>query len=317
MHSLSEGIVGTNPIGRIAISGASGLVGRELSRALVDAGYTVIPLVRPDSKRASGDATLSWDPLHGIEDLESVPPFDSVVHLAGRSIGEKRWKAAEKDVIRSSRVDATAILAQQLAACANPPKVFVSASATGIYGECGADEIDESYPIADSGDFLGSVAADWEAACKPLNDSGLTRVVHPRLGVVMSPSGGALGKVLPLFRWFLGGRLGSGTQYWNWISLHDCVRAIVWMLENKTAVGAYNVVAPNPITNRQFTEAVARAVGRPVSLPVRAFMLRLAMGEMADALLLRSCRAVPARLLEAGFSFRDTTLDRALAACMH
>lgn len=313
MHRVVEAIVDNSAVHRVAISGASGLVGRELSSQLAALGYEVIRLVRPTSKSAGGEDSLSWDPQLGIESLDSVPPIDAFIHLAGRSIGEKRWSKAEKDLIRSSRVESTEILARQLAACANPPKVFVSASATGIYGECGTDEVAENYPVADSSDFLGSVAADWEAACKPLNDCEGTRVVHPRLGIVLGSSGGALGKVLPLFRWFLGGRLGSGDQYWNWISIHDCVRAIVWMLESQHATGAYNVVAPNPITNREFTGSVARAVGRPVSLPVPAFALRLAMGEMADALLLRSCKAVPARLLEAGFSFRDNTLDEALS----
>ncbi|GAB5405298.1 MAG: hypothetical protein Aurels2KO_35290 [Aureliella sp.] len=264
-------------------------------------------MVRPGSSNVpEGDQHLVWDPEHGIDGLSEVEPIDAFVHLAGRSIASRRWSDGEKKLIRRSRVDATQVLADQISTLSSPPKVFVSTSAVGIYGECGDRLVEDDHPIDDTGDFLGEVARDWEAATAPLVQHPTVRVVHPRLGIVMTPEGGALGKVLPLFKNFLGGRLGSGSQYWAWVSMRDCVDSIIWMLETETATCAYNVVAPNPVTNLDFTQQLASAVGRPVSLPVPAFALRLAMGEMADALLLRSCRAVPSRLLQSGFAFRDS-----------
>ncbi len=226
--------------------------------------------------------------------------MDAIIHLAGRSIAAARWSTDEKERIRTSRVAATRILVDQICELARPPAVFIGASATGIYGDRGSAPVDEQQPSGD--DFLAHVARDWEQACEPLRHRQI-RLAHARLGIVMDRSGGALAKVLPLFRWMLGGQLGSGRQYWSWIALHDCVRVLEWLLTTPTALGAYNTVAPQPVTNREFTTALARAVGKPAIWPVPKFGLRLAMGEMADALLLTSCRAVPRRLEQAGFTF--------------
>ncbi len=239
--------------------------------------------------------------------MESV---DAIVHLAGRSIASSRWTDAEKKRIRDSRVAATRRLVQQLVELNRPPAVFMGASAIGIYGDTGDKIVEEDHPSND--DFLASVARDWEEAVDPLRSQA--RVAHARLGIVLSSRGGALAKVLPLFRWMFGGRLGAGTQYWSWIALEDCVRAIVWMLENETASGPYNVVAPQPVTNAEFTRQLAKAVHRPVGLPVPKFALRIAMGEMADALLLCSCRVRPSRLLASGFQFNHSTLQHWLEA---
>ncbi len=282
---------------------------------LVSAGYEVLPMIRPGSSGGESrvEHHLQWDPQRGIDRLSEIEPIDAFVHLAGRSIASRRWSDGEKQLIRSSRVEATGILCEQLAQLPSPPKVFVSTSAIGIYGECGDQIVGDDHPTDDSDDFLADVAQHWEAAASPLIEHKGCRVVYPRLGIVLSTSGGALGKVLPLFRNFLGGRLGSGQQFWAWVSLRDCVRSIQWMLENPAATGAYNVVSPNAVTNLEFTQQVAKAVGRPVSLPVPAFALRLALGEMADAILLRSCRAVPSRLLQSGFTFHDSDLGDCLS----
>ncbi|HBE67421.1 MAG TPA: TIGR01777 family protein [Planctomycetaceae bacterium] len=297
----------SDSIQTVAVTGASGLVGSALCRQLANERFEVIRLVRPSSTETQSVPTdcLLWDPDSGIQKLDSRQ-VDAVVHLAGRSIGEQRWNALEKGRIAQSRIVSTQVLADQLASLPKPPQVMVSASAVGLYGDCADAVVDESSPPAET--FLADVASKWEAACDPLVSSTTTRVVHPRLGIVLSKSGGALAKVLPLFRRFLGGRLGSGRQYWSWISLEDCVRAIIWMLRSSQAEGPYNVVSPNPVTNADFTRDLAKAVGRPVSLPVPEFALRLAMGEMADALLLTSCRAVPSRLLADGFTFNDPQL---------
>lgn len=301
----------SDSIRTVAVTGSSGLVGAALCNRLTEQGFEVVRLIRPSSTDSGDvpDGCLLWDPDTGIQDLGSTH-LDAVVHLAGRSIGEQRWDAEEKRRIAQSRIVPTHVLARQLADLPTPPKVMISASAVGLYGDCGDDVVDESSPPA--GTFLADVASQWEAACEPLVQSSTTRVAHPRLGIVLSKSGGALAKVLPLFRRFLGGRLGSGNQYWSWVSLDDCVRSIIWMLESPQAEGAYNVVAPNPVTNSHFTTHLAKAVGRPVSLPVPEFALRLAMGEMADALLLTSCRAVPARLEAQGFTFDDPELPEFL-----
>lgn len=293
---------------RVAVSGASGLIGSALCRVLVDAGHHVVQLRRESTPRQPDDSyeQMHWVPAEGIIDFADHQPLDAVIHLAGRSIASRRWSQKEKELIRDSRVVATRRLAEQFADAAQPPAVFVSGSATGIYGNCGEAVVDESWPT-DNDSFLGEVAIQWENACQPLLGS-TTRVIHPRFGIVLSPQGGALKTMLPLFRMCLGGRLGTGQQYWSWVSLDDCVRALAWMLSESDAEGNYNVASPQPVTNAELTRLMASVLGRPAILPAPAFLLRLAMGEMADALLLNSCRVQPARLLEAGFAFHDTDL---------
>ncbi len=297
---------------RVAISGAGGLIGSRLCESLQDAGYEVWRMVRPASHREATPKVpqIEWSPLEGMKDPTLVNNFDAIIHMAGRSIAAQRWSTLEKDRLRDSRVAATEALVAQLGQLVSPPRTFLSISATGYYGDCGSEMVRETAPAAT--DFLATLASDWEAVAEPLKRVGV-RVVHPRLGMVLAGSGGALAKMLPLFRWFLGGRLGSGDQYWSWIAIDDCVSALQWLLEHPTAEGAYNLVAPNPVTNSQFTGTLAKVMGRPVSLPVPAFLLRLMLGEMADALLLASCRVDSSRLVQAGFAFKFPEL----AECLH
>lgn len=292
---------------KIAVSGASGFVGGGLLPILESRGHEVHRMVR---SRSDLDAkSIHWDPQRGMSDETALNGFDALIHLAGKSIASGRWTAAIKQEIRDSRVEATQIVASQIANLSDPPPTIVSASAVGLYGSAGDTILDED--AATGSDFLASVASDWEAACDPLRAAGL-RVVHPRLGIVLGSEGGALQKMLPLFRFGLGGKLGNGSQYWSWISLADCISALVWLLETETATGPYNLVSPQPLTNGDFTKILAAHLHRPAVVPAPAFGLRLAMGEMADALLLASCRAVPKRLLEQGFVHRHPTLDEFL-----
>lgn len=288
----------------IVVSGSHGLVGHALCEALRSDGHRVRRLVRRQPEKLSIDE-VSWDPPVGLHDPQQLSGCDCLVHLAGHSIAAGRWNEEQKRLIRDSRVLATRQLADQLLRLEAPPQALVCASAVGLYGDQGSRVVDEQAQLGD--DFLAHVARDWEAAAEPLASRG-TRVVHARLGIVLDRHDGALAKMLPIFRWAMGGRLGAGTQYWSWVSLRDCVSALQWLLADATACGPYNVVSPNPVTNQEFTHAVAAAVGKPAVLPAPSWMLRLAMGEMADALLLCSCRAIPRRLQEAGFSFRDPDL---------
>ena len=233
-----------------------------------------------------------------------------MVHLAGEPVGE-RWSGDKKRRIRESRVKGTSLLARTLAGMKRPPGVLVSASAIGIYGDRGAEELAESSRLGT--DFLASVSREWEAAADPARQAGI-RVVHPRFGVVLSPEGGALGKLLPPFKLGLGGKIGSGQQWVSWIGLHDAVRAIRFLLDTPDVSGPVNVVAPVPVTNGALTEAVGHAIGRPTIATVPEFAIRLAMGEMADATLLASQRVAPRRLLEAGFRFDYPEIEEALRA---
>ena len=284
---------------RVAVTGASGLVGSRVVTALRDRGYEVVRLVRSGNVLKADE--LLWNPASGLARPEQLNGFAAVIHLAGRSIAEARWTEAEKNRIYDSRVTATKRLVKQMLELEQRPPVFVSASAVGLYGDCGDTVVDETQPAGSS--FLADVARNWELASAPLVEAGV-RVAHARLAMVLERSGGALAKVLPLFRWGLGGRLGSGQQYWSWIAMEDVVSGLCWLLERSEAVGAYNFVAPEPVTNAEFTRVLANAVGRPAVLPAPRIALRTALGEMADALLLTSCRAVPKRLEAEGFAFR-------------
>ena len=297
---------------RILISGSSGLIGRALVARLQRGGHTITRLVR-STKRPYSEATILWQPIEGKLQLSALEGFDAVVHLAGENISSGRWTQAVKDRIRRSRVTGTKLLAESLAELEQPPRVFVSSSAMGYYGNRGDELVTED---AEPGvDFLADVCREWEAACQPAVNRGI-RVVHPRTGVVLAREGGALAKMLLPFRLCLGGRMGDGHQYMSWITLEDEVAALVHLLESDGVSGPVNLAAPNPVTNREFTRTLASVLGRPAILPVPAFMLRLVLGEMADALLLSSTRMSCEKLEQSGFSFEQAELEGALRSVL-
>lgn len=294
---------------RIAVSGSTGLIGKALAAHLRSDGHEVVRLVRSES-RASAPDTCWWQPETGVRQPEKLHGIQAVVHLAGRGIAEHRWTEHEKARLRSSRVDATERLCHDLRQLPQPPETFLCASAVGIYGDCGDQPVSENHAAGD--DFLARLAVDWEVAASALAEARV-RVIHARFGVVLSPDGGALAKMLPLFRIGLGSNLGSGRQYWSWIVLDDAVRAVEFLLTTEAGHGAFNVVAPHPVTNAEFTRTLASELRRSRFLPVPRFALRTLLGEMADAALLASCRAVPDRLTSLGFDFKAPTLAEALA----
>lgn len=298
-----------NPM-RIAITGASGLVGRATTKALEAAGHEVVRLVR---SAAGAAGTARWDPETGAVDLQALGAIDAVVHLAGENVAGGRWSAARKRRIADSRGPATLALCRTLANGPHRPATFVAASAVGIYGSPGDRWVDEQSPLGD--DFLAQVAKDWEAGTKPLADAG-TRVVHLRIGVVLDREGGALQRMLLPFRLGLGGPLGRGDQWLGWISRHDLVRVILTTLTDARYRGPVVTTAPMPVTSREFARALGKTLHRPAVLRTPAFALRLLFGEMADALLLRSFRPRPGVLLENGFVFDHPRIDLALAATL-
>jgi uncharacterized protein (TIGR01777 family) len=294
---------------RVAITGSTGLVGSEVVTVLSAAEHEVVRLVR--RVPAPGEkAVLRWDPLKREADAAGLEGFDAVIHLAGESVGSGRWTAVRKAAIRDSRVNGTRLLCDTLAELARPPKTLVCASAVGIYGDRGEEALTEESPTAAG--FLPEVCREWEAASEPAARKGI-RVVVLRIGVVLSPKGGALSRMLPLFRIGLGGVIGSGRQYVSWVALDDLPLILLHALQCGDLSGPVNAVAPRPVTNREFTEALGKALSRPTPLPVPAFALRLAVGrEMADALLLASARVLPKRLEETGYKFRFPELGGAL-----
>ncbi|MFN8093356.1 MAG: TIGR01777 family oxidoreductase [Vicinamibacteria bacterium] len=291
---------------KVAITGASGLVGRALVPYLTTGGHGVVRLVRRPS--AAPDEA-AWDPATGRIDPAALEGVDAVVHLAGEGIADRRWTAARKEALRASRVGPTRKLAETLAGLKRRPRVFVSASAIGYYGDTGDRWVDETSPAGD--DFLGRLAAEWEEATAPAARAGI-RVVSLRTGIVLSAKGGALGKMLPPFRAGLGGPLGPGTQYMSWIAMDDLIGAVHHALANDGVSGPLNATAPEPVTNAVFSRTLGRVLSRPAIAPAPAFALRLLFGEMADAALLSGARVRPAKLLAAGYRFRFDNLERAL-----
>jgi uncharacterized protein (TIGR01777 family) len=291
---------------RTAVTGASGLVGSALVPFLAAEGHEVVRLVRR-APRSKDEAR--WDPEAGEVDAAALEGVDAVVHLAGANIAGGRWTAARKALLRSSRVGPTQLLARALAGLERKPKVLVSASAIGYYGNRGDAWVTESDPPAD--DFLGRLSVEWEAAAEPVRAAGI-RVVHLRTGLVLSAAGGALGKMLLPFRAGLGGVIGPGTQYVSWIALDDLAGVVHHLLDRADLEGPVNAVAPAPVTNTVFTKTLGRVLGRPTIAPLPAFALRLALGEMADATLLSSTRVRPERLQASGFRFRFPDLEGAL-----
>lgn len=292
---------------KILISGASGLVGTALSRNLSAKGAELFQLVRSRSDESA--RSILWNPASGVEDLAQLEGFDAVIHLAGEPIAEGRWTEDKKRRIRESRVEGTKVLAEALAKLERKPSAFLSASAIGIYGSRGEEVLTEESAAGD--DFLARVCRDWEAATEAAARAGI-RTVLMRFGVILSSHGGALAKMLTPFKMGAGGRLGPGRQYMSWIALDDVVGIVDHLLEKDSTSGPVNVVAPNPVTNREFTGALGEALSRPTFLPAPAFALRLAFGEMADVALLASQRVEPARLKQSGYAFKYPELKEAL-----
>jgi uncharacterized protein (TIGR01777 family) len=286
------------------------MVGTVLRQSLSDRGFPVLQLVR---RTPQGLNQLQWDPTEALRTPEILEGLTAAVHLSGANVAGHRWTPEWKQEIRSSRVDSTRALAQTLASLKNPPQTLLVASATGIYGDRGEEVLHES--SAPGHGFLAEVCQEWEAAAQPAVDAGI-RVVHLRLGVVIGPGAGALAKLVPLFRLGLGGRLGSGRQWMSWISLTDAVSAMLFALNTPSLCGPVNFTAPQPVTNADFTRALAHAVHRPALIPAPAFALRIAMGQMADEALLASARVLPAKLTSARFPFAHPTIDQALAAAL-
>ena len=292
---------------RVAVSGSTGLVGAEVMATLSAAGHEVLRLVR--RAPAPGENAVRWDPEKGEVDAAGLEGLDAVVHLAGENIASGRWTAARKAAIRDSRVNGTRLLCGALAGLLRPPKTLVCASAIGYYGDRGADLLTEESPHGAG--FLPEVCREWEAAMVAAARREI-RVVALRIGVVLSPRGGALRRMLPPFRAGLGGVLGNGRQYVSWIALDDLAGVVLHALRSGDLRGPVNAVAPVPVTNRELTEALGRVLSRPTLFPVPAFALRLALGEMGDALLLASTRVAPRRLEETGYRFRFPELPAAL-----
>ncbi len=295
---------------KILVSGSGGLVGSALLPALTEAGHQVTRLVRRQSTALPAeDSTILWDPNRGELDAGQLEGIESVVHLAGENIAARRWTPEQKAKIRDSRIQGTALLCERLASLGQPPTTLVAASAIGYYGDRGDQLLNED--SSSGNDFLSEVCRHWEAASIPAANKGI-RVVHLRLGLVLSPRGGALAKMLPPFRLGGGGKIGHGRQYMSWISLDDAVGAIRHALTHSELSGPVNGVAPHTATNLEFTKTLGKVLSRPTLFPMPAFAARLAFGEMADALLLASTRVEPRRLTATGYSFQFPALEGAL-----
>jgi uncharacterized protein (TIGR01777 family) len=296
---------------KIALTGSRGLIGSSLAPHLRAQGHEVIRIVR--GRAAAGE--VLWDPTSGAIDAAKLHGLEAAVHLAGAGIGDRRWSPGYKQVILSSRVDGTSTLARALSRLPVPPSVLVSASAVGYYGVRGDEILTEE--AGQGAGFLADVCAQWEAATAPAASVGI-RVVNLRTGVVLSGAGGALAKQLPLFRLGLGARLGSGEQQLSWITRRDVVAAISFLLDGTELSGPFNLVAPQPVSNATFTEELGQALHRPARLVVPETVVRIALGrEMASEVLFASQRAVPQRLVAAGFSFCDAALPEALVTALH
>ena len=287
---------------RIAITGASGLIGTALVGHLRSEGHTVQrfvrrPVVAPDE--------IQWDPKTGYVDIDALRGVDAVIHLAGVGVGDKRWSKKYKSEILNSRLLGTTAIAHAVNEV--KPQVFISASAIGWYGESGNRSVVETDRVGD--DFLAAVCREWEGAADLATD---VRTVKIRTGLVLDPTGGALGKMLPLFRLGLGGKLGNGKQWWSWITLHDVIRAITFLLENKVS-GPVNLTSPNPVTNQEFTSALARAMHRPALFPAPAIALKIALGGFSSEIL-GSKKVIPHALTDAGFTWDYPHITNALTA---
>ena len=294
---------------KIVISGASGLIGTQLVTTLKSSGHEVVQLVR----RSAAAGQIMWDPKSGKLDPASLEGCDAVIHLSGAGIGDKRWSDSYRKEILDSRTETTSLLANTIASLQRKPSVFLSGSAIGIYGARGDEQLTET--SAHGTGFLADVCKQWEAAAKPAIDAGV-RTVFLRTGIVLSPKGGALKKLLPLFRLGVGGKFGNGKQWQSWISMDDEVASIIHLLTANVS-GAVNLTAPQPVTNAEFTKVLARVVKRPAIVPVPTFAPKILLGgELADALLFTGQRVMPQALTASGYVFKHSTLESALRSLL-
>ncbi|WP_199552971.1 TIGR01777 family oxidoreductase [Streptomyces sp. N35] len=294
---------------RIAVAGASGLIGTALTRSLEADGHEVVRLVRRPARTAN---EAEWDPKRQYVHAAGLAGCDAVVNLAAAGVGDRRWTAAYKKELRDSRVLGTAALAEAIAALDEPPRVFVNGSAIGYYGDTGEHAVDENAPAGEG--FLPSMCVAWEEAAGAAVEAGI-RTVFARSGLVVARKGGAWGRMFPLFKAGLGGRLGDGRQYWSFIALHDEVAALRHLIDTAELSGPVNLTAPEPVTNREITAAMGRALHRPTLFTAPAPALRIVLGEMASDVLC-SQRVLPARLLDSGFTFAFPTIGEAVGAAL-
>lgn len=324
---------------RIAVTGSTGLIGTALTRSLRADGHDIVRLVRRPSQEArryesaaavrpgtedggsvgsaSGSAQrtpseVRWDPKGQYVQVEGLAGCDAVVHLAGAGVGDRRWTPAYKKELRDSRVLGTATLADALASLDEPPRTLIMGTAIGYYGDTGDRVVDESAPPGQG--FLADLCQEWEEAAAAAEEAGI-RTVHARTGLVVARGGGAWGRLFPLFKAGLGGRLGDGTQYWSHIALHDHIAALRHLLDDENLSGPFNLTAPEPVTNREVTAAMGRVLHRPTPFPVPAPVLRAALGEFAGDVL-GSQRVVPRRLLDSGFEFAFPGIEDAVRAAL-
>ena len=293
---------------KILISGASGLIGTHLIPVLEAKGHEISKLVRKTPREAN---EIRWDAKEGFSDAEQtkLENFDAVVHLAGDNIASENWSAEKKRKIRESRTVGTRVLVDALKRCANPPRVFVSASATGFYGNRGDEVLTEESPKGEG--FLPEVCDEWEQEARKAADFS-ARVVLLRTGLVLTKDGGALEKMLTPFKLGVGGTIGSGKQYMSWIALEDLLEIYLFALENEQINDAVNTTAPNPVTNAEFTAALGKVLSRPTILPVPEFAIKLLFGEMGERLLLEGQKVLPKKLQDANFQFKFPDLENAL-----
>jgi uncharacterized protein (TIGR01777 family) len=294
---------------RIAVTGSSGLIGSALVPHLRAAGHEVQRVVR---RASSAPDEITWDPAKGTIDLAALNGVDGVVHLAGAGVGDHRWSDDYKREILNSRVDSTNTIVRAMQQVEHRPRVLVSASAIGWYGDTGDRIVDETAPAGTG--FLADVVRAWEGASQVAVESGI-RVVNPRTGLVVAKSGGAWARMFPLFKLGLGGKLGNGKQYWSWISLRDEVCALQFLLEQEHLSGPVNLTGPTPVTNAEVTSVMGHVLGRPTLLPAPAFALKAALGEFSTEVL-GSTRVVPAVLEQAQFRFQDSTIERAIRTAL-
>ena len=288
----------------VAITGATGTIGSAVGTHLREMGHEVICI-----SRNRDHADVFWNPSEGLIESQGLDGIDAIIHLAGESIGNRRWSKRQKTEIYSSRIKGTELLSKTLSELDSPPAIFLSGSATGFYGDCGSNQIDEQSPKGSG--FLADVAADWETATTSAEEAGI-KVTHLRTGIVLDPQSGMLKKILPIFKLGLGGKLGDGSQYWSWITLEDEARLIGWLL-SADIQGPVNLTAPEPVSNAQFTKALGSALGKPTAVAVPKFGPMLLAGrELAQELIFTSTRALPSVPIDGGFQFKHPSIDIAL-----